>query len=172
MLSNSLSPDWLLDSSCDCVVRLLSCLKLWCNMVCHASLIDSVKFFLVLTKVLCIVVCALVTFLWSGLFQGKHRDNTPYGEYGGWYKACKVNRYHTQRLKCMKATFLIFVNWNGNVYLNHQSYCEHHSEEFGCSVPPTRQDGGCGDPGGVCHEIPQAGQIRNNTERCLNLVEQ
>lgn len=25
-------------------------------------------------------------------FQGKHRDNTPYGEYGGWYKACKVNR--------------------------------------------------------------------------------
>uniref|UniRef100_A0A8C1TN15 Kinesin light chain n=1 Tax=Cyprinus carpio TaxID=7962 RepID=A0A8C1TN15_CYPCA len=22
---------------------------------------------------------------------GKHRDNTPYGEYGGWYKACKVN---------------------------------------------------------------------------------
>uniref|UniRef100_A0AAQ4RIS4 Kinesin light chain n=1 Tax=Gasterosteus aculeatus aculeatus TaxID=481459 RepID=A0AAQ4RIS4_GASAC len=24
-------------------------------------------------------------------FQGKHRDNTPYGEYGGWYKACKVN---------------------------------------------------------------------------------
>lgn len=26
-------------------------------------------------------------------FQGKHRDNTPYGEYGGWYKACKVNRW-------------------------------------------------------------------------------
>lgn len=25
-------------------------------------------------------------------FQGKHRDTTPYGEYGGWYKACKVNR--------------------------------------------------------------------------------
>lgn len=24
--------------------------------------------------------------------QGKNRDNTPYGEYGGWYKACKVNR--------------------------------------------------------------------------------
>uniref|UniRef100_A0A8C5N6E6 Kinesin light chain n=1 Tax=Gouania willdenowi TaxID=441366 RepID=A0A8C5N6E6_GOUWI len=23
--------------------------------------------------------------------KGKHRDNTPYGEYGGWYKACKVN---------------------------------------------------------------------------------
>uniref|UniRef100_A0A665WQ74 Kinesin light chain n=1 Tax=Echeneis naucrates TaxID=173247 RepID=A0A665WQ74_ECHNA len=23
--------------------------------------------------------------------SGKHRDNTPYGEYGGWYKACKVN---------------------------------------------------------------------------------
>lgn len=25
--------------------------------------------------------------------KGKHRDNTPYGEYGGWYKACKVNRW-------------------------------------------------------------------------------
>lgn len=25
-------------------------------------------------------------------FQAKNRDNTPYGEYGGWYKACKVNR--------------------------------------------------------------------------------
>uniref|UniRef100_A0A8C1SQX0 Kinesin light chain n=1 Tax=Cyprinus carpio TaxID=7962 RepID=A0A8C1SQX0_CYPCA len=23
--------------------------------------------------------------------KGKHRDNMPYGEYGGWYKACKVN---------------------------------------------------------------------------------
>uniref|UniRef100_A0A4W4FR61 Kinesin light chain n=1 Tax=Electrophorus electricus TaxID=8005 RepID=A0A4W4FR61_ELEEL len=23
--------------------------------------------------------------------KGKHRDNTPYGEYGGWYKACKVS---------------------------------------------------------------------------------
>uniref|UniRef100_A0A8C5GM55 Kinesin light chain n=1 Tax=Gouania willdenowi TaxID=441366 RepID=A0A8C5GM55_GOUWI len=23
--------------------------------------------------------------------MSKHRDNTPYGEYGGWYKACKVN---------------------------------------------------------------------------------
>uniref|UniRef100_A0AAX7W1A1 Kinesin light chain n=1 Tax=Astatotilapia calliptera TaxID=8154 RepID=A0AAX7W1A1_ASTCA len=23
--------------------------------------------------------------------KGRHRDNTPYGEYGGWYKACKVN---------------------------------------------------------------------------------
>ncbi|GAA6102265.1 kinesin light chain 1b isoform X3 [Tachysurus ichikawai] len=23
--------------------------------------------------------------------KGKHKDNTPYGEYGGWYKACKVN---------------------------------------------------------------------------------
>ncbi|KAJ8393218.1 hypothetical protein AAFF_G00062900 [Aldrovandia affinis] len=23
--------------------------------------------------------------------KGKNRDNTPYGEYGGWYKACKVN---------------------------------------------------------------------------------
>uniref|UniRef100_A0AAY4EC45 Kinesin light chain n=1 Tax=Denticeps clupeoides TaxID=299321 RepID=A0AAY4EC45_9TELE len=23
--------------------------------------------------------------------KGKHRDSTPYGEYGGWYKACKVN---------------------------------------------------------------------------------
>uniref|UniRef100_A0A671KI54 Kinesin light chain n=1 Tax=Sinocyclocheilus anshuiensis TaxID=1608454 RepID=A0A671KI54_9TELE len=23
--------------------------------------------------------------------KGKHRDNTLYGEYGGWYKACKVN---------------------------------------------------------------------------------
>ncbi|KAL8185232.1 UNVERIFIED_CONTAM: Kinesin light chain 4 [Gekko kuhli] len=28
----------------------------------------------------------------SPLFlQGKHRDNTPYAEYGGWYKACKVS---------------------------------------------------------------------------------
>lgn len=26
-------------------------------------------------------------------FQGKNRENTPYGEYGGWYKACKVNRW-------------------------------------------------------------------------------
>lgn len=25
--------------------------------------------------------------------KGKQRDNTPYGEYGGWYKACKVNRW-------------------------------------------------------------------------------
>ncbi|KAJ8248378.1 hypothetical protein GJAV_G00241390 [Gymnothorax javanicus] len=24
--------------------------------------------------------------------KGRHRDNTPYGEYGGWYKSCKVNR--------------------------------------------------------------------------------
>ncbi|KAG9338059.1 hypothetical protein JZ751_027135, partial [Albula glossodonta] len=24
--------------------------------------------------------------------KGKHRDSTHYGEYGGWYKACKVNR--------------------------------------------------------------------------------
>lgn len=32
-------------------------------------------------------------FLFSLIyFQGKQRDNTPYGEYGGWYKACKVNR--------------------------------------------------------------------------------
>lgn len=30
-------------------------------------------------------------YLFTG-FQGKHRDNTPYVEYGGWYKACKVNR--------------------------------------------------------------------------------
>uniref|UniRef100_A0A3B3QM67 Kinesin light chain n=1 Tax=Paramormyrops kingsleyae TaxID=1676925 RepID=A0A3B3QM67_9TELE len=30
------------------------------------------------------------TYLFTG-FQGKHRDNTPYVEYGGWYKACKVN---------------------------------------------------------------------------------
>uniref|UniRef100_A0A8D3DC83 Kinesin light chain n=1 Tax=Scophthalmus maximus TaxID=52904 RepID=A0A8D3DC83_SCOMX len=27
----------------------------------------------------------------TSAFIGKHRDNTPYGEYGGWYKACKVN---------------------------------------------------------------------------------
>uniref|UniRef100_A0A8C9TLY8 Kinesin light chain n=1 Tax=Scleropages formosus TaxID=113540 RepID=A0A8C9TLY8_SCLFO len=26
-----------------------------------------------------------------GSVDGEHRDNTPYGEYGGWYKACKVN---------------------------------------------------------------------------------
>uniref|UniRef100_A0ACB8G9L0 Kinesin light chain 4 n=1 Tax=Sphaerodactylus townsendi TaxID=933632 RepID=A0ACB8G9L0_9SAUR len=25
------------------------------------------------------------------LLQGKHRDSTPYAEYGGWYKACKVS---------------------------------------------------------------------------------
>uniref|UniRef100_A0AAY4EC37 Kinesin light chain n=1 Tax=Denticeps clupeoides TaxID=299321 RepID=A0AAY4EC37_9TELE len=29
--------------------------------------------------------------LHSFRFSGKHRDSTPYGEYGGWYKACKVN---------------------------------------------------------------------------------
>uniref|UniRef100_A0A8C1QR83 Kinesin light chain n=1 Tax=Cyprinus carpio TaxID=7962 RepID=A0A8C1QR83_CYPCA len=33
--------------------------------------------------------------------KGKHRDNTPYGEYGGWYKACKVNR-NTNTLYIMK----------------------------------------------------------------------
>ena len=40
-------------------------------------------------------VCVCVFFFFLLLvihFQGKHRDNTPYGEYGGWYKACKVNR--------------------------------------------------------------------------------
>uniref|UniRef100_A0AAR2L5U3 Kinesin light chain n=1 Tax=Pygocentrus nattereri TaxID=42514 RepID=A0AAR2L5U3_PYGNA len=30
-------------------------------------------------------------FLHNNNNNGKHRDNTPYGEYGGWYKACKVN---------------------------------------------------------------------------------
>ena len=27
------------------------------------------------------------------VFQGKNKDNTPYGEYGGWHKAAKVDRY-------------------------------------------------------------------------------
>ncbi|KAG7267212.1 hypothetical protein CRUP_007335 [Coryphaenoides rupestris] len=31
--------------------------------------------------------------------SGKHRDNTPYGEYGGWYKACKgIDPIHQTRV--------------------------------------------------------------------------
>lgn len=26
------------------------------------------------------------------VFQGKQKDGSPFGEYGGWYKACKVDR--------------------------------------------------------------------------------
>lgn len=73
---------------------------------------------------------------------------------------------------CMKETFLLIfcVSLEGNSLLNHQSDCKHYSEEFGCTVPPTRQDRGCGDPGGLCHEIPQAGQLCNHTKHCLNPV--
>lgn len=27
------------------------------------------------------------------VFQGKQKDGSPFGEYGGWYKACKVDRW-------------------------------------------------------------------------------
>lgn len=41
--------------------------------------------------------------------QGKHRDNTPYGEYGGWYKACKVNRYNTHFTSSIWVRFFAFA---------------------------------------------------------------
>lgn len=28
----------------------------------------------------------------SFVLQGKQKDGSPFGEYGGWYKACKVDR--------------------------------------------------------------------------------
>lgn len=42
-----------------------------------------------------ITICSSTFFLLFPLLtpKGKQRDNTPYGEYGGWYKACKVNRW-------------------------------------------------------------------------------
>uniref|UniRef100_A0A8C9RWB3 Kinesin light chain n=1 Tax=Scleropages formosus TaxID=113540 RepID=A0A8C9RWB3_SCLFO len=33
----------------------------------------------------------VVIFLHSHSFQGKQKDGSPFGEYGGWYKACKVD---------------------------------------------------------------------------------
>lgn len=75
-LSNSLSPDWLLDSSCDCVVRLLSCLKLWCNMVCHASLIliQSSFFSFIKSPMYCSLSTRNLSVVWfiSGQAQRQH----------------------------------------------------------------------------------------------------
>ncbi len=38
-----------------------------------------------------IVVLRVLVFVLS-LFQGKQKDGSQFGEYGGWYKACKVDR--------------------------------------------------------------------------------
>lgn len=43
----------------------------------------------------CVVSGVPSAFLCSDegfLFQGKQKDGSPFGEYGGWYKACKVDR--------------------------------------------------------------------------------
>lgn len=86
--------------------------------------------------------------------KGKHRDNTPYGEYGGWYKACKVNRWGSV-IYFLGGTLLdyFFLTF----YVCVQSYSEHHPQEPGCSLPPTGQAWGCWNPGRMRSEISQAG---------------
>ena len=47
--------------------------------------------------------------------QGK--DGTPYGEYGGWYKACKVNRWEDL---CNAGYYLssLRAKWEATVLIN------------------------------------------------------
>ena len=80
-------------------------------------------------------------------FQGKEKDkDTSYGDYGGWHKSAKVDRYYTQNL--FETLVMLWIRHRGFLFLQPDSYDD--AEELGSVVSASREVRGCWDVGGVC----------------------